>query len=81
MNSRGEFYFSSLCEAASGIRDREISSVELVGAELERIRELDPILKSFITVADEQSLKSAEEADAALERGDKVGPLHEFRSR
>ena len=71
-----DFYFESLSDAARKIRSREISCAELVGGELKRINRLDPVLRTFITAAEEQSLENAKEADAALARGDKVGPLH-----
>ena len=72
----GDFHFLSLTEAAERIRSGEISCVELVHGMLERIRNLDPDLRSYTTVAFEQALKSAEEADGALARGEQAGPLH-----
>jgi len=58
------------------IQARELSPVEVVGAVLERIHALDPTLHAFCTIADSQARADALAAEAAIMRGDLLGPLH-----
>jgi len=60
--------------AAQKLAQREISSVELTRAHLQRIDELEDRVKSFITVTPELALKQAEHADQRIAAGD-AGPL------
>ena len=64
-----------LCEVANAIT-RELSSREVTKACLARAERLQPILNTFISLDAEGALAAAERADAALARGDVVGPLH-----
>jgi aspartyl-tRNA(Asn)/glutamyl-tRNA(Gln) amidotransferase subunit A len=66
----------SACDLASAICTRRISPVELMRETLERIERSQPILNAFITVAAEQAMDAAREAEAAVMRGDALGPLH-----
>ncbi len=66
----------SIFDAASGLRARQFSSVELTEAYLARIEARDPTYRSFVYVASEQALAAARTADAALARGEDLGPLH-----
>jgi len=59
-----EHAFSSATEQARLIRERAVSSVELVGGYLERIARLDPGLNAFVTVRD-AALEDARAADEA----------------
>ena len=75
-------HFSSIAELSGQLRERSISSVELVGAHLERIQRLDETLGAFITVRAEEALAEARAADQALARGDCQSlPCSVFRSR
>jgi amidase len=56
-------------EQARLVRDREISSVELVEFSLERIARLDPELSSFVTVRAAEALADARTADDAEDGG------------
>jgi Asp-tRNA(Asn)/Glu-tRNA(Gln) amidotransferase A subunit family amidase len=56
--------------------DRTLSAVELMHTILERTDRLGPVLNPFITVARERALAEAAEADAAIRRGEDLGPLH-----
>ena len=49
---------------------KEISSVELTQAHLERIRGVDGRVKAFVTVSDELALEQARRADERIESGD-----------
>jgi len=55
---------------------RDLSAVEVIESTLSRIEALDATLCSFITVAGERALDAAARADAAVSRGDDLGPLH-----
>ena len=68
----------ALCasELARRIRDRELSSVEVVSAHLRRIDAANPALHAVVAIRAEGALEDAAAADAALVRGDAVGPLH-----
>jgi len=63
-------------ELAAAIRDRRLSPVELVDAVLARIERLNPLLRAYLTVADEQAREAARRAEAAVLRGDPLGVLH-----
>lgn len=62
-------------ELAELIRNREVSSVEVVRAHLDRIEATDPKINAIVTLAD-GALESAKAADAAVAAGVEVGPLH-----
>ena len=66
----------SIAEAATQIRERKLSSIELTRACLDRIDKLNPGLNAFITITSELALQQAREADAALAAGNWRGPLH-----
>jgi aspartyl-tRNA(Asn)/glutamyl-tRNA(Gln) amidotransferase subunit A len=68
--------YLSAVELAKRIRSRRLSSVELTETILARIEASQPSLNAFITVCRDGALAAAREADAALARGDEVGPLH-----
>jgi aspartyl-tRNA(Asn)/glutamyl-tRNA(Gln) amidotransferase subunit A len=65
-----------LAEAARLVRARKVSPVELVEASLARIRAHDGVLKSFITVFEEQALQVARAAEMLSAAGHELGPLH-----
>lgn len=62
-------------ELARLIRDREVSSTEVVQAHLDRIAEVNPQLNAVVQFAPD-ALKRAGVADDAIVRGEPVGPLH-----
>ena len=68
--------YASAATLARRIRDRETSSQEVVQAHLERIEPVNPRLNAVVQVAAEQALHEARAADAALARGELLGPLH-----
>ncbi|HLW01657.1 MAG TPA: Asp-tRNA(Asn)/Glu-tRNA(Gln) amidotransferase subunit GatA [Ktedonobacterales bacterium] len=65
----------SIHEAAELLRRREISSVELTRAHLERIDALDDTLHAFITRTPDLALEQAEAADRRIAAGEAVMPL------
>src|SRR5438046_10352378 len=70
-----ELYELTISEAGKLLRQREISSVELTHAHLDRIRAVEDKVKAFTLVTDELALKQAEEADKRFKHGDTVSPL------
>jgi len=68
------FFDLSIAQAAAGLRAREFSARELVGAHLEAVAALNPRLNAFITVTEDHARARADAADAALARGE-AGPL------
>jgi len=65
----------TLAEAASALRERRISSVELTRSALDRIELRNPSLNAFLAVLPEHALERAAEADRELAVGTTRGPL------
>ncbi|MCH8169127.1 MAG: amidase, partial [Proteobacteria bacterium] len=63
-------------EQARLVRRREVSPVDLVEASLARIEAVQPVLNAFCFVFPEEARAQAREAEAAVMRGDPLGPLH-----
>ena len=61
---------------ARAIRDKRVSSHEVVQAHLDRIDQVNGKLNAVVYMCAERALAEARDADVALSRGDKVGPLH-----
>jgi amidase len=61
---------------ADAIRRRDLSSRELLDHYLARVERLNPALNAVVTVERGGARLAAEAADAALARGEPVGPLH-----
>ena len=66
----------SATRLAQLIAQRELSAVELVDAHLERIEAVNRTLNAFVFVDREGARRQARAADAAVRRGDALGPLH-----
>jgi amidase len=71
-----ELIFASATDQARAIREKQISSEELVRACLERIAEVNPKLNAVVQLPAATALAQACEADRALARGEMKGPLH-----
>jgi amidase len=71
-----ELIFASANEQAKAIRERQISSEELVRACIERIEEVNPKLNAVVQLPAAKALEQAREADKALAKGEIKGPLH-----
>src|ERR1700722_13242783 len=63
-------------ELANAIRSRQLSSKGIVEAHLEQIAKVNPKLNAVVQLTADSARKEADEADAALARGDIKGPLH-----
>ena len=66
----------SILEASKLIETRDISPVELTEAFLNRIRDLNPYLKAYITVTEETALSQARKAEQEIQSGGYKGHLH-----
>ncbi len=67
---------ASAGEIADAIRSKKLSSRVIVEAHLERIAKVNPKLNAVVQLTAEAARKEADEADAALARGEIKGPLH-----
>ena len=68
--------FRSALELAVAIRNREMSSRELLEHYLARIEQHNPKINAVVTLDVERAVQQADAADAALARGESLGPLH-----
>jgi aspartyl-tRNA(Asn)/glutamyl-tRNA(Gln) amidotransferase subunit A len=66
----------SLTAVAKAIAAKQFSSHEVTRSCLHRIAQWQPKLNAFMSVEAESALKAADEADAALAKGQSPGPLH-----
>jgi aspartyl-tRNA(Asn)/glutamyl-tRNA(Gln) amidotransferase subunit A len=69
-----EFNYLTIHEAHDLLLKKQISSVELTQAYLDRLHQVEPRIQALMTVTDELALAQAREADACLARGE-AGPL------
>lgn len=74
--SGSPYVFLSATEMATAIRDKKITSQELVQMHLNHIYLHNPELNAIILLDDKAALKRATQADEALARGEIWGPLH-----
>ena len=68
--------FASATELAARIRAGDVSPVEAVRAVLDRIERHDGRVNAFAHLSPDLALDMARSAEAALIRGDDLGPLH-----
>ena len=68
--------FSSASALAAAIRAKEVSSLEVIDAHLAHIERANPGLNAVVLVLADQARAAAREADAAVARGDVLGPFH-----
>jgi amidase len=67
---------ATAAELTQAIRDRQISSRELLDFLVERSARLNPALNAIVAWDTERALAAARAADDATARGDVTGPLH-----
>src|SRR6201985_793775 len=72
----GDIVLKSASQLATAIRSKELSSRAIVEAHLERIAVVNPKLNAIVQLTADSARKEADEADAALARGEIKGPLH-----
>jgi len=68
--------FSSARKLAELIAKREVSSQELTRMYIERIEKFDGEINAVVVRTFDRAMADAKDADAAVEAGDSLGPLH-----
>ena len=76
MSSYPELLDFSLTQVAGLIKRRELSPVEVVEATLARVAKVDPVLRAYISVFDDQARQVARAAEMLMMAGHDLGPLH-----
>jgi aspartyl-tRNA(Asn)/glutamyl-tRNA(Gln) amidotransferase subunit A len=76
VSADGNAALLSLTEMAAAIAGRRVTSRAIVEACLRRIAVFDESVAAFITVDADDALAAADRADAAVARGERLGPLH-----
>ena len=71
-----DIVFASVRTIARAIRDREVSSEEVVRAYLDQIDRVNPVLNAVVHVCADRALDEARKADEAVAAGSELGPLH-----
>ena len=71
-----ELWRLGVAELAKAIREKQVSSREVVQAHLTRIDAVNGKLNAVTVVLQEEALRAAEEADRAMAKGAALGPLH-----
>ena len=73
---KAQIPFLSASELSRLIEKKEVSPVEATEAYLDRIDSLDFKFNSYITVMREQAMEAARDAEAAIAKGNYLGPMH-----
>ena len=68
--------FLSIAKAASLLKSKKLSPIEITSAFLDRIDEVDSQLNSFILVTREAAFQQAKVAEAGIMAGRYRGPFH-----
>jgi len=71
-----EIIFYSATSLAQAIREKRVSSAEVVDACLRRIEAINPKLNALVQLTADNARQRARELDDALARGEIAGPLH-----
>ncbi|KAH7865030.1 hypothetical protein Vadar_001429 [Vaccinium darrowii] len=74
--SEEDIAFMSILELGQLIRTKQITSEELTGIFLKRLKRYNPVLEAVITYTEELAYEQAKEADDLLAKGVYLGPLH-----
>lgn len=74
--ANGDIISKSASELADAIRSGKLSSKHVVEAHLEQIAKVNPKLNAIVQLTADSARKEADDADAALARGEIKGPLH-----
>ena len=71
-----EIWQNTATQIAADIRNKKVSSRQVVEAHLQRIAEVNPKINAIVRVLADEALAGADLADAAVRSGQKLGPLH-----
>jgi Asp-tRNA(Asn)/Glu-tRNA(Gln) amidotransferase A subunit family amidase len=75
-NSIEETAFFTTAQLAELIRARRVSSVELTGMYIARLKRFGPQLNCIVTLTQDLAMEQARQADTEIRRGRYRGPLH-----
>lgn len=64
-----------MSDASEKLRRREISAVELTRAHLDRIEQVEGSVRAFVTVTEQEAMRTAEQVDQLRREGAELGPL------
>ena len=71
-----DLIFSSATALSAAIRRKDVSSIEVIDAHLSQIERVNPSLNAVVLVLADAARSAGREADAAVTRGDSLGPFH-----
>ena len=71
-----EPYKYSVAKSARLIQEKRLSPTELMESVLERNRDIEPRLHSWVTLDEQACLAAARRCEVALTEGEAIGPLH-----
>jgi len=71
-----ELHELTLAEASRAIARRDISPVELTRALIDRVQQLDPAIRSFLSLTADLALEQARQAESAIAADGPRSPLH-----
>ena len=74
MNRKALWSWSAL-DIRDGVRCKAVSATEVITAHLDRINAINPQINAIVTLVPELALAQAQEIDAAIARGETLGPL------
>ncbi len=74
--AHGPLWQWSACSLAKAIRDKRVSSEDVIRAHLDRIEAVNPRVNAVTVVLEEDALRAAREADEKVAAGETVSPLH-----
>ena len=68
--------YTPATDLVASIRSKALSPVDVTRAVLERIEQVNPKINAFCTVTADTALAAARAAEAAVMKGERLGPLH-----
>jgi aspartyl-tRNA(Asn)/glutamyl-tRNA(Gln) amidotransferase subunit A len=70
-----ELFDLSAHELADLLKKRELTAIDITGAIIKRIHQVDEDVRSYVTLSEEDALEAAREIDENWSRRDAVSPL------
>ncbi len=71
-----EICYLTAREIRDKIRNRDLSAVEVMEAHLTQIDAVNPTVNAIVTLHPDRALEGAKAADAAISKGEPLGPIH-----
>jgi len=76
MVQSGKIIWKSAAELAKGIRDGELSPVEVLDSYLDRVKEINPKINAIVTLLEDSAKEEAEKAEKRVQEEKELGVLH-----